>query len=226
MTKNKPGHNQHFHPAFIQLGFTQAHERDSRLFKVIPNGMAIESTPNGVGAKHKFYQHAAGSIDAEEPKYTQIILKIRKKESLTKSEMALLPGLIAHMEVRSKNFKLSIQSIEKLVSSEMISILENSELQKKVWEAWAPIISKVLQELGLIQVNTDAQPIFHTNMAIQPLLEIIVQTIPKLTKDALDLGVLEAINQEATPPIKHNNMPNVTLVLYPTVGHDYYKEIR
>ena len=163
------GIRQHFIPRFLQAGFadekqhTWVYHKDSRIFKT----NIIKA-----GGERYFYSHQGNNeaddlITEAEKSFNSTIKSLRESNQQPRSQQ--IAELIAHLEVRTRNYRLSFQNAGDILFTRMFEKLRDEEFLKQMLirniradpSIIKPEIEKVICQIGFPkhierQLNNDS----------------------------------------------------------------------
>ena len=127
------GKRQHFIPKFLQEGFVDSTKRGKKSTWVFRrNTQPFNTNIANVGVEGKFYTSdedttVDDAITKAENDFSALLNEIRAESDSALSD-SNLPGLIAHLEIRTRNLRENVLQVSEFLVSQIVDFMSNEEM--------------------------------------------------------------------------------------------------
>ncbi len=226
-------------PRFLLKGFTSRTEKQNYFGWVFQReAVPFEANIDKIAVSKKFYTNKELDADQEiteaETELSEFVNSLRRISCSTQLDLGLLPELITHLEIRTRNLRESFLSASNLLLNEIIHLINEKETFKQI------VLNKINREPNLLydkinklplvdKLPTAFRKLFINIVLIKSQQYLKSQQFSKEMDKGLSI-IAEILASEASvhlpQAIKNGHIEGLKRSLFPDVRVNRYRDLK
>ena len=235
------GKRQHFIPRFIQKGFSSRVTKSGTFTWVFRRGVPPFNTNIvNVGEEGQFYTYnsdveADVLITRAESEFSDLLHSIRGGVASSLSDLRL-PQMIAHLEVRTRHLRKSLESLGNSVVSDLLAFVSDEEafaswikdafrrnspkLREMLVKEFSGVPSNLLEPAVQLAMSLGPSFVDQRKPYLSKLVAEFRSALPGMTTQATKSGHIEALKQGIAPEAKAERYSSLIYAIIPNTERD------